>query len=75
VAIHIVDLHGHVLTDLAGTRPPEFSALSAEHDGPISDGELGVADDAAGRARAETLQEPGGADRFRTIASVTPFTA
>src|SRR5262249_30295817 len=47
--------------DLAGARRSEFSALTAEHDGAVPDGELRVADDAAGRARAETLGKSEGA--------------
>jgi hypothetical protein len=55
VAIDILDMHDDVLVDLAGSRTPEFSALLAEHDGPLSDDELRVTDDAARRARTETL--------------------
>src|SRR6266849_5594328 len=61
MAIDVVDVHGHVLADLAGARRSEFSAPTAEHDGAVPDGELRVADDAAGRARAETLGKSEGA--------------
>jgi len=70
VTVDVLDVHHHVLVNLAGTRRAVLAGLTPQHDGALGHDKLSVANDAPAFGSKALRKSESAAEKFDRFADV-----